>query len=132
MAITRVKSTTVNITDPDKAIDFYTNKLGFELRSDQPFGEGLRWIEVAPPGADTIIILAKGFGMGDGPGGAGAERIGKFTGLVLEAQDMKGTYETLSSKGVKFTETPSMQDYGLIQALFEDQDGNGYVLVGPS
>jgi lactoylglutathione lyase len=65
MAITRVKSTTINVTDPDKAIDFYTNKLGFELRSDQPFGEGMRWIEVAPPGAQTVIILATGFGMDD-------------------------------------------------------------------
>lgn len=128
MAITRVKSTTVNVTDPDKAIDFYTNKLGFELRSDQPFGEGMRWIEVAPPGSQTVIILAKGFGMDDDR----QDRIGKFTGLVLEAEDMKATYETLSGKGVKFTETPSMQDYGLIQALFEDQDGNGYVLVGTS
>ena len=126
MAITHIKSTTVYVSDPNKAIDFYTNKLGFELRSDQAFGEGLRWIEVAPPSGQAVIILAKGFGMDD------KDRIGKFTGIVLEAQDMKGTYETLSSRGVKFTETPSTQDYGLIQALFEDQDGNGYVLVGTS
>ena len=74
----------------------------------------------------AVIILAKGFGMYN------QDQIGKFTGIVLEARDMKGTYEALSAKGVKFTETPSMQDYGLIQALFEDQDGNGYVLVGSS
>jgi lactoylglutathione lyase len=104
MAITRVKSTTVHVTDPDKAIDFYINKLGFELRSDQPFEDGLRWIEVAPAGAETVIILAKGFGLDSG----GQDRIGKFTGIVLEAQDMKATYETLSAKGIKFTETPSM------------------------
>ena len=126
MAITHIKSTTIYVSDPDKAIDFYTNKLGFELRSDQPFGEGLRWIEVAPPGGQAVIILAKGFGMYN------QDQIGKFTGIVLEARDMKGTYEALSAKGVKFTETPSMQDYGLIQALFEDQDGSGYVLVGSS
>ncbi|MFN8471922.1 MAG: VOC family protein [Anaerolineae bacterium] len=57
--------------------------------------------------------------------------MGGFTRMVLAADDVQATYETLSARGVHFTEAPIVTDYGMTQALFEDQDGNGYVLVGP-
>src|SRR5438045_4718690 len=124
MTIKRVQSVSVPVSDQDKALDFYTNKLGVEKRNDEPRGDGLRWLEVAPAGADTVIILAKGYGSWS------EERVGTFAGIVFWTDDMRSTYEELSSRGVKFTETPSMQPWGMMQALFEDQDGNGFVLVG--
>ena len=47
--LTRIGTITVQVTDQDKALDFYTQKLGFEKRADQPMGPEQRWIEVAPP-----------------------------------------------------------------------------------
>lgn len=100
------------------------NKLGFALRSDNPMGEELRWLEVAPQGAQTGIVLAKGYG------GWAPERVGTFTGLVVSTDDIQATYEDLKGRGVEFSEPPTQQPWGMMQALFADQDGNGYVLVG--
>ena len=124
MAISNIKSTTVHVSDQDAAVDFYTNKLGFEKRADEAFGEGYRWIEVAPPGADTVIILAKDYGAWD------QSRIGKFAGVVFATDNVQQTYEELKSRGVEFTEVPTTQPWGMVQAQFNDQDGNGFVLVG--
>ncbi len=121
--IAYVRSTGITVSDQDKAIDFYVNKLGFELRSDLPMGEGMRWVEVAPPGAQTLLILMKGYGETEG-------RLGKFANIVFEADDIQATYETLKDRGVHFTEPPTSQSWGRKQALFVDQDGNGFVLVG--
>ena len=55
--ITRVGTVVVPVSDQDRALEFYVGKLGFETRIDGPFGEGQRWIEVAPPGATTTIAL---------------------------------------------------------------------------
>lgn len=118
--ITHVGIVTVYVSDQDKALDFYTNALGFEVRADYPLGD-MRWLEVAPKGATTRIVLAKGFG------GWIAEKVGQFTGLGLEADDIEATYRELSGRGVEFTETPNRQPWGM-QAQFVDQDGNGYVL----
>ena len=123
MSLTHIHTATVPVSDQDTALDFYTKKLGFEMTSDQQFGPDLRWLEVRLPGAQTGIILAKGYGM------SGDNAVGTFTGLVLDADDIQSTYETLRDRGVTFTEAPTQQPWGGIQAQFVDQDGNGYVLV---
>ena len=79
---------------------------------------------VAPPGGKTEIVLAKGFG------GWSAEKVGEFSRIVLSMTDAQATYETLRDRGVTFSEPPTAQPWGMIQALFEDQDGNGCMLVG--
>lgn len=86
-------------------------------------GPDMRWIEVAPPGGQAGFVLAKGFGLD-------ADRIGTFTGLVLTTADIQATYDDLRSNGVQFTEPPTRQPWGMVQAQFKDQDGNGFVLVG--
>lgn len=118
--IKHVSLTTVYVTDQDKALDFYVNKLGFEVRADATMGD-MRWIQVAPRGAVTSIGLAHGYG------GWSADKVGQFTGIGLEADDLEATYRELSSRGVEFTEKPTQQPWGL-QSQFVDQDGNGYVL----
>jgi uncharacterized glyoxalase superfamily protein PhnB len=55
---------------------------------------------------------------------------GEFSRIVLSMTNAQATYETLRDRGVTFSEPPTAQPWGMIQALFEDQDGNGYVLVG--
>ena len=51
--ITEVGTVIVPVSDQDKAVAFYSEKLGFEKRADTPYGDGDRWVEVAPPGATT-------------------------------------------------------------------------------
>lgn len=124
--IGHLASTGISVSDQDKARDFYTSKLGFEVREDSPMGDGLHFLVVAPPGAETGIILQHGYGS------YAAERVGAFTGIVFTTDDIRATYATLRDRGVYFGEAPTRQPWGMVQALFEDQDGNGYVLVQPS
>ena len=56
-SITHVGTVMVPVSDQDRALEFYLDKLGFEKRTDTPYGEGERWVEVAPPGAATTIAL---------------------------------------------------------------------------
>jgi catechol 2,3-dioxygenase-like lactoylglutathione lyase family enzyme len=56
-AITHIGTVIVPVADQDRALEFYVGTLGFEVRLDAPFGPGMRWVEVAPPGATTSIAL---------------------------------------------------------------------------
>ena len=74
-------------------------KLGFEKRDDQPIGPGARWIEVAPPGAQTVLNIA----CKEYHESAGAQ-IGKFTSIVFKTDDIQVSYAQLRDKGVDSTE----------------------------
>jgi predicted enzyme related to lactoylglutathione lyase len=119
-AVSHISVVTVNVTDQDEALRFYTERLGFEKRNDAPMGEGMRWLTVAPAGAATEIVLARGFGDGGPP-------LGKNTGLVFETDDIDAAYRALSGRGVRFTKQPSREFFGG-WAEFVDQDGNGFGL----
>lgn len=127
MALTGVGTITVYVTDQDKALEFYTNRLGFEKRADNRMGPGQRWIEVAPPGARTRILLYKP--TQEAPGAASYEdavsRIGKPTPMVLETDDIEKTFLELKANGVTIAEEPKKQPYGW-WGVFADQDGNTY------
>ncbi len=119
-AISHISVVTVQVKDQDAALQFYTERLGFEKRSDAPMGEGMRWLTVAPAGAATEVVLARGFGDGGAP-------LGKNTGLVLETDDIDAAHRELSGRGVHFTKQPSKEDFGG-WAEFVDGDGNGFGL----
>ncbi len=125
--ITRVGTITIQVTDQDKALEFYTKKLDFEKRADMPMGPGQRWLEVAPPGAETRILLYKA--TPEAPGATSYEeaksKIGKNTGLVMETDDIVKTFAKLKSSGVKIIDEPKKQPYGW-WGVFTDQDGNAY------
>ncbi len=121
--ITNIAVTGVFVSDQEKALDFYVNKLGFEKRADEPMGDGERWLEVAPPGAQTRIVLSRATEEW------AADRVGGFAGIVFEPDDIDATYRELAARGVEFTEPPADQPWGGTQAQFKDQDGNTFVLV---
>jgi len=125
--LTKIGTITVQVTDQDKALAFYTQKLGFEKRADQPMGPEQRWIEVAPPGAETRILLYKA--TIQAPGAASYEAaqasIGKQTGMVLETDDIVATFARLKANGVTIVDEPKKQPYGW-WGVFADQDGNSY------
>ena len=123
MGITRLYTADVYVDDLDKAVDFYVDKLGFEKRADEPVdGEGHRWVEVAPKGSETAIVLSHGFGYW-GPG-----KVGGWCRLIFDVDDMAGTVETLKAKGVAFEDEPEEAPYG-IYAQVRDPDGNVFGLL---
>lgn len=121
MALSYVSVVSVFVSDQDRSIDFFVNKLGFEKTADMPFGEGERWIEIKAPDGQTTINLYKAPGPGVGSDG--------FSRLSFYSDDVRGTVEDMRSKGVEITEDPNEQPWG-VQAQFKDPDGNGYVIVG--
>ena len=120
--ITKASTVGIYVSDQDQALDFYTNKLGFEKLIDEPMGSGsdARWIEVAPAGAQTPLVLFTPPGQED--------RIGTFSNVTFSCDDMNSTYQELKSRGVEFSENPSEQPWG-IWAQFKDPDGNEFGLI---
>ncbi len=90
--IKRIANVIIPVSDQETALKFYTEKLGFEIRADLPFGSNLRWIEIAPEGADTTIALC--------PPGPGVTAGGKETGITLETTDVDALHTTLKDAGV--------------------------------
>jgi catechol 2,3-dioxygenase-like lactoylglutathione lyase family enzyme len=125
--LTNVGTITVHVTDQDKALAFYTEKLGFEARTDMPMGPDQRWIEVAPPGAQTRILLYKP--TPEAPGADSYEvakaKIGKNTGMVLEVDDIEATFAELKANGVTIIDEATRQPWGW-WGVFADQDENSY------
>ena len=119
--ITCARSITLYVRDQQKAVDFYVGKLGFEKRRDDPMGPEARWIELAPPGAETVLVPFTPPGSED--------KIGTFTGIVFDCDDIEGTYRDLTAKGVEFTQPPELQPWGMKLAHFKDPEGNLFVLV---
>lgn len=116
--IRRVKFVSVPVTDEDRALEFYTKRLGFEVMTDQAYGEGQRWIELGIPGAETRVVLYR---PEDDSG------IGKFQGISFLAEDVEGTWRELSKRGVEFVQEPKTESWGTA-AGFKDPDGNTFVL----
>ncbi|GCE28863.1 hypothetical protein KDA_43470 [Dictyobacter alpinus] len=118
--ITKVGAVCVAVSNQDEALDFYVNKLGFEKRSDVPMGDDGRWIEVAPAGAATTIVLEKNQ---NNPG----QRMGTFIGFIVHTRDIQATCSELKDRGVRFTAEPKQEFWGY-WAQFVDQDNNEYGL----
>jgi catechol 2,3-dioxygenase-like lactoylglutathione lyase family enzyme len=120
--LTAVRSVGIYVGDQDRAKEFFTGTLGFELVQDTPMGEGpgaARWIEVAPPDRNVILVLFTPEGDED--------RVGTFSNVLSECDDIQTTHRQLAARGVEFTEEPSRQFWGW-WAVFKDPDGNSYGL----
>lgn len=117
--IKSVKFVSVYVSDQDRALAFYTQKLGFTVVTDQPMGPDARWIELKIPGAETGVVIVKPM-MAD-------HRIGGFMNLSFVADDVQKTYDELSARGVKFIQPPKTEQWGT-SAIFKDPDGNTFVL----
>ena len=114
-----IKFVSIPVRNQDKALEFYTQKLGFTVFTDQPFNDRQRWIELSIPGAPTGIVLFTPDGQED--------RIGSFTGISLFSDNVQQTYEQLAAKGVEFVKAPKTEAWGT-SSIFKDPDGNQFVL----
>jgi predicted enzyme related to lactoylglutathione lyase len=132
----RISTAQVWVHDQQAALDFYTNKVGMEVRSDVTLPElgDFRWLTVAPPGQDNIGIVLMAIPGEPVIDKETADQIRSlmskgFAGTVfLETDDCDKAYEELSSRGVEFTETPEDRPYGR-DAGFRDPSGNSVRLT---
>jgi catechol 2,3-dioxygenase-like lactoylglutathione lyase family enzyme len=122
--ITQVGTVIVPVSDQDEAIAFYTEKLGFEKRSDVPFGNGDRWVEVAPAGAETTVAIVK-----PRPG----EETGVETRIALSTKNIDADHADLKARGVD-VDDEVMRMGGPVPPMFflRDQDGNKLFIVQTS
>ena len=120
--ITQVGTVIVPVSDQDRALEFYTEKLGFEKRGDIPYGDGERWLDVAPPGAATTIAIV--------PPREG-QSAGIETRTAFATEDIDAAHEHLRSQGVDVDEeVMRMGDPVPPMFFFRDPDGNSFLLVG--
>jgi uncharacterized glyoxalase superfamily protein PhnB len=124
------------VHDQQEALDFYTKKVGMEVRADVSFPEmgEFRWLTVAPPGQEDVAIVLMPIPGPPVMDEETAEQVRTvmakgFAGTVfLATDDCQKSYEELKARGVEFTETPEQRPYG-IDSGFRDPSGNSIRLT---
>ena len=107
----------VPVSDVDRAKVFYTDKVGFNADHDYPVKEGLRFVQLTPPGSACSIVIGEGIT---------TTPPGTVQGLQLVVTDIQAAHKHLADRGVEVSE---VQDFpwGLF-VFFKDPDGNGWAL----
>ncbi len=120
--MTEIAVAMFTVSDQDAAIAFYTEKLGFELRGDDRFGENgeNRWVEVAPPGSGARLALNPP--MGGAPGGGG---------IGVETPDVEGEHTRLKGLGVDVDDVVRIPGAPLL-FMMRDPDGNHIAVTEPT
>lgn len=120
--VNKISTVVIPVADVDGAIEFYTQKLGFNKRVDIPFGGEYRWVEVAPGDAETTIALAP-----PPPGGSTGNR---ETGIGLHTDDIDAYHADLKSNGVDVDDEVSRMG-DPVPPLFwlRDPEGNSVMVV---
>jgi catechol 2,3-dioxygenase-like lactoylglutathione lyase family enzyme len=121
--VNKISTVVIPVADVDRAIEFYTEKLGFEKRTDLPFGDDYRWVELAPRDAETTIALAP-----PPPGGSTGNR---ETGISLQTDEIDAYHAELKANGVDVdAEVSRMGDP--VPPLFwlRDPEGNSLIVAG--
>ncbi|TMR07050.1 VOC family protein [Actinomadura soli] len=120
------------VDDYDRAIEFFTDALGFDLVEDSPSrtndGRPKRWVVVRPPGAETGILLARADG--DRQSAVVGEQVAGRVGFFLRVDDFDEAHQRMKSAGVDFVTAPRTEPYGQV-AVFVDIAGNRWDLLGP-
>lgn len=122
---------TLIVADYDEAIDFYVNRVGFELVEDSPAtstatGEAKRWVVVRPPGSNTSLLLAAS--SNDAQAAAVGNQTGGRVGFFLHTHDFDADYQRMVDAGVRFVRQPETMPYGKV-AVWQDLYGNRWDLI---
>ena len=130
--ISRLSHATIYVLDQDRARDFYVEKLGFEVRTDQAL-DGFRWLTVGPADQPDIelVLIQPGPPMFDPETAAAMTEIiakGAMGPGVLRTADIAATHAELASRGVEFLQEPTQRPWGY-EATFRDDSGNWFSLT---
>jgi len=135
--ITRMSHATIFVKNQEEALQFYRDKLGFEVRTDAMVGDRFRWLTVGPkdqPGFEIILMEPNPGPMMDEATAAQLRDLvdkGVLGAGVFETADCRATYRDLKEKGVHFASEPEPQPYG-IATVFRDNSGNWFSLTQPN
>ncbi|HZE68660.1 MAG TPA: VOC family protein [Pyrinomonadaceae bacterium] len=125
---------TVFVGNQDEALQFYRDKLGFEIRTDAKVSDDFRWLTVSPrdqPDFEIILMEPKPGMLMDEATAAQLRSImekGVLGAGAFDTDDCQATYEELKSRGVEFLSKPAQRPYG-IEAVFKDNTGNWFSLT---
>ena len=120
--LTHVGRVMVPVADQDAAIAFYVEMLGFTTVADVPFGDGERWVEVAPPGGGAALALVPA---------SDRYPTGRMTGIALSSPDPRSDHAELRGRGVDADAALMGGDGGVpLLFFFRDGDGNHLMIVG--
>ena len=120
--VSKIATVVIPVADQDREIEFYVEKLGFEKRTDVPFGNGQRWVEVAPGDAVTTIALA--------PPPPGRSTGNRETGIGLQTEDIDAFHAELKAAGVDVDPEVSRMGDPVPPLLFlRDPEGNSLMVV---
>lgn len=111
----------VPVSDVDRAKRFYVEQVGFNLDHDFPVREGLRFVQLTPPGSACSIVVGEGITT-SAPGSA--------QGLLLKVTDIDGLRAELAGRGIEISEV-RREEWGARHAYFQDPDGNAWQLQQP-
>jgi catechol 2,3-dioxygenase-like lactoylglutathione lyase family enzyme len=131
--ISKMSHAAIFVLNQQAALEFYRDKLGFEVRTDATMDGGFRWLTVGPKNQpDFEIILMEpspGYMFDEATANQVRELVqqGKLGAGVFDTPNCQATYEELSGKGVEFLSPPSEQPWG-IGAVFKDNSGNWFSL----
>lgn len=115
--------------DADASLDFYRDKLGFELRNDVGYN-GMRWLTLGAPGQpDTCVVLTP---VGADPGVTDEERAtiqammakGTYGHIILATSDLDAAFDRIQATGAEVVHEPTEQPYGVRDCAFRDPAGN--------
>jgi catechol 2,3-dioxygenase-like lactoylglutathione lyase family enzyme len=125
-SVDKINTVVIPVSDQDRAIDFYVEKLGLEKRADIPFGNGYRWVEVCPVDAETTIALAP-----PPPPSEDRPMGNRETGIGLHTDDIDAYHAELKAVGVDVDEEISRMG-DPVPPLFwlRDPEGNTLMVVG--
>lgn len=115
--IRKIEQVSIPVKDQEKALQFYTEKLGFTVVVDACFGEPQRWIELKIPEGETKIVLYTPEGQED--------RVGTFSSIMFTAKDIEATFLDFKNKGISFEKELSEECWGK-HFIFKDVDGNSF------
>lgn len=119
---THVMFAEIPVDDQDRAVAFYTERMGLHVERDMPYRDGWRWLELGVPGARTRILMSRRDELAQrGTGAAGGAPV-----LTLATPDVDAAHERLVGAGVEFTQPPATPPWNPRgrYALLRDSEGN--------
>ncbi|MEF3302417.1 VOC family protein [Paenibacillus sp. GYB003] len=117
--IGKIATVAVYVEDQQKAKTFWTEKVGFELVRETPMGPNAFWLEVAPKGAESALVIYPKSMM---PGSNEMK-----ASIVFQCDDIDAAYAAMKQRGVRFEGEPQSMQWGTY-ATFSDEDGNSFLL----
>lgn len=121
--INAVRKVIIPVEHQERAKEFWTTRIGFDVTQDETFGDE-RWIEVSPPGAGPVLVLSP---RPDGQPRPEVPDMLPHSPVFFTCEDIQQTYRDLSERGVDFPAPPQKMPFGW-WSMFTDQDGTRYAL----